>query len=253
MTSPPPPTIPVTGKSDAGALSPGTKIFAASTTLLIGSAVAVACWKTSLEYDINPVMDRLLVSAPLPGELLPKAEAVSEMERSALAPVEKETVVAPLPSLAATPAMDSGNVKYAQAYPPPIYVSEKEVMKKETPKQAAASEVIPKKFINVSTEFKRVHSQAPTPPQTVRPKLDFIEPPQSASATEMSDALLPYFHSTENLKPMAKTGNTMIEPENPFQTAPSTVEPVEREALTPLKPIRSATGELTELKPRLKN
>lgn len=259
MTSPTPPVRPANGKPDRGALSPSTKILAASTTLLIGSAVAMAFWRPSLDNNTNPLLDRLLVSAPLPAEALPK-ETVSPVQAAKSEKLAGESramncrvshnasTSAPLPSLAGSPALDTGNVKYAQVFPPPILENDPVPRKTEVKKIGKGEVVSGQKFQNVAVKFERIHQVTATPPKTARPTVDFSQRPTGVSTAEMSDALLPYFHAAENLKPLEKSESSRG-PENPFETAPSSSETAPLGQLTPLRPLASTAVSLTELKP----
>ncbi|MDR0704867.1 MAG: hypothetical protein LBF88_07755, partial [Planctomycetaceae bacterium] len=52
MTSPILPNVPDEGTTESRALSPSMKIFAATTIIVGGAAVAAAFWKASLDFGV---------------------------------------------------------------------------------------------------------------------------------------------------------------------------------------------------------
>ena len=248
MTSPLPPRNPGDGKPERGALSPATKIFAASTTLLIGSVAALAFWRPSLDGNENPLMDRLIVSAPLPGESTPGTAVTESTASTSENQATEPNIVASLPSLEATPSLDTGKPKYAQVFPAPILATESAPRTSKARQAAPKASVPEQSFQNVTANFNRIHDKVPVAPKAQRPNSDFSTRPESVSTVEMSDSLLPYFHTTENLRPISgRSEKEEKEPENPFLTAPSSVEAVQDSV--PLRPLPSMSDSLTELRP----
>lgn len=225
MTSPPRENPPDSGAASP-ALKPSLKIFFASTILLIGTAVAAACFHFPNDFP-DAVHDELSsISVP---ELPNRELEVRELESLPKIPLSVNTVINPI--------KDTGVEKYAQAYPPPILPIEKPVENVSV----AANNLTDEKDIQqkiqqdihqihqeisfrpVNTEIKPIHDFSGIPSLVSEPTRKKMAPkPQAVSATEEIDALMPIFRFAENLKPIDKDFEQKM-PENPFDAVPKSV------------------------------
>lgn len=277
MPSPIPPKNPDTGArvvapsrvalvcSTPPALGVPTKIFAAATLLLIGSAIALVFWKPAGEQPYFAILDRPLLVAPLPYTVpttppsvphgspdgvpasipasltataldsshlkIPVSSHRQALNRKALkGDLQKKQNAYDIPEAIS----DQGNAKYSQTFPAPDLPKD---IKKDTVTQQPEQ-----KLLHVTAKFEPIHPLATPPPTPKRPRIDFADKPQSVSSVAMKDELLPYFFGVENLQPLASQEEKR-EPENPFQTEPSISHsvPINVEKLRPLKPLRPTT------------
>jgi hypothetical protein len=274
MTSPILPQVPDEGTPESSALSPSMKIFAATTIIIGGAAVAAAFWKASLDFgmidsDIHSAIDRSFTAAPLPNfPLPPNAVAVSGQpenvtandsgntnQNPAFSVQSAQSAMTVLPALSQTPAVDSGNKKYAQKYQPPIIepapqTSEKVIaVEKKTDSE--------KPITPSNTRFEPIHKISVPPaivPTTTVPSVTapitnnnhaadnlatnnpaannsvakIEKKPPAIPKTETNDEMLSLFQFADNFEPTPSSNETEPRlPENPFLTT-STLAETER-------------------------
>ncbi|MDR1268836.1 MAG: hypothetical protein LBK82_04875 [Planctomycetaceae bacterium] len=254
MTSPILPNVPDTGTLESRALSPSMKIFAATTIIVGGAAVAAAFWKASLDFgvinsDLHSVIDRSFTAAPLPNfPLSPNTVSNPSAITSNSGNMNQDTALSvqsvpatstALPALSQTPSVDLGNKKYAQKYQPPMII---EPVQQSPGKIFAAEKKTgdEKPVIQSNTRFEPIHkisvptSTTPTvtvPAVTVSPTVtsnsnsEKIErKPPAIPKTETNDEMRSLFQFADNFEPaiLSKTESKL--PENPFLTASASVE-----------------------------
>ncbi|MDR0338551.1 MAG: hypothetical protein LBI18_15875 [Planctomycetaceae bacterium] len=263
MPSPILPDVPDTGTLESRALSPSMKIFAATTIIVGGAAVAAAFWKASLDFgvidsDIHSVIDRSFTTAPLPNfPLSPNTVSDQPATGNHSGNVNQETALAAqsvpatalpvLPALSQTPAVDSGNKKYAQKYQPPVII---EPVQQSSEKISATDKKTgnDKPITQSTTRFEPIHkisvpvSTVPTstapavtsPSATIAPSVTNNDPfkkiekkPPTIPSSDTNDEMLSLFQFADNFEPTINSKTESKLPENPFLTA-STSEEAER-------------------------
>lgn len=264
MTSPILPNVPDTGTLESRALSPSMKIFAATTIIVGGAAVAAAFWKASLDFgvinsDLHSVIDRSFTAAPLPNfplspnavsNPLPTASNSGNMNQDTALSVQPVPATSTaLPALSQTPSVDLGNKKYAQKYQPPMIIEPVQ----QSPEKIFAAEKKTgdeKPVIQSNTRFEPIHkisvpsstvpasavptSTTPTvtvPAVTVSPAVtsnsnsEKIErKPPAIPKTETNDEMRSLFQFADNFEPAILSKTESKLPENPFLTASASVE-----------------------------
>ncbi|MDR2115952.1 MAG: hypothetical protein LBP87_06195 [Planctomycetaceae bacterium] len=204
MTSPFLPNVPDEGTHESPALSPAMKIFAATTIIIGGAAVAAAFWKASLDFgvidsDIHSVIDRSFTEAPLPNFPL-SPDAISDQQATAnnsgninhdtaFSKPSTSTPSVVLPALSQTPAVDLGSGKYVQKYQPPMII---EPIQQSPEKIFATEKKVSeeKQAIQSNTQFEPIHKiTVPTMP-TVTPSV-LVPSPVIPSVTVPSSTVSP--------------------------------------------------------------
>lgn len=181
MTSPFLPDVPDEGTHESNALSPSMKIFAATTIIIGGVAVAAAFWKASIDFgvidsDTHSVIDRSFTAAPLPNfPLSPNTVSgqqatVNNSDNINQGSEQSASVSAiVLPALSQTPAVDLGNKKYAQKYQPPVIIEPVQ----QPPEKIFATEKKTgneKQTVQNNIRFEPIHKiSLPSPPTTIPP------------------------------------------------------------------------------------
>jgi hypothetical protein len=237
------------------------KIFAATTIIIGGAAIAAAFWKASLDLGVidtntHSVIDRSFTAAPLPnfplssGAVSGQQVTVNNSENTnqgseQSAPVS--TIV--LPALSQTPAVDLGNKKYAQKYQPPMIIEpvqpspekilatekktgdEKQAVQSNTrfepihkislPSRTIPSSAVPSSAVPSST----VPSSTVSPSATNDSNPEKIEKkPPVIPKTDTNDEMLSLFQFADNFEPTSLSKTEPVLPENPFLTASASAE-----------------------------
>ncbi|MDR1964141.1 MAG: hypothetical protein LBQ50_10215 [Planctomycetaceae bacterium] len=249
MTSPILPAVPDEGTFESPALSPSMKIFAATTIIVGGAAIAAAFWKATLDFgavDSETTVDRSITAAPLPNYSLPEPLAVSgqpattnnfdNSHQNAVPPVP----LAVLPALSQTPSIDSGTGKYAQKYPPPIletatpekeFMTERMIKTENTKKTGNEKTAIPG-----NTRFEPIHKISVPASPTKEGNFGKAEKkPPVVPKTGTNDEMLSLFQFADNFEQSlrSKTESPQLNPSlpDPLQSDSSLTEP------SPLKPL----------------
>ncbi|MDR2706930.1 MAG: hypothetical protein LBC02_14220 [Planctomycetaceae bacterium] len=301
MTSPILPHVPDEGTTESRALSPSMKIFAATTIIIGGAAVAAAFWKASLDFGvidsgIHSAIDRSFAAAPLPNfPLQPNAVSTqpekstandfgNTNQESAFSVQSAQSAATMLPALSQTPAVDSGNKKYAQKYQPPIIEPAPQTSEKIF---AAEKKIDSEKPVTPSnTRFEPIHkisvppATAPTAtvPSVTAPVTNnnqtannfaakIEKKPPAVPKTETNDEMRSLFQFADNFEQSSFSKVESALPENPFVTDSSLSEtepnlhsavnllplhslesPQSKESLLPLKPTETPFSRLQPLK-----
>ncbi|MDR0705232.1 MAG: hypothetical protein LBF88_09605, partial [Planctomycetaceae bacterium] len=241
-------------------------------------------------------IDRSCAAAPLPNfPLSPNAVSAQPEnvtannsgktnQKSASSVQSAQSAVMMLPSLSQTPAIDSGNKKYAQKYQPPIIEPAPQISEKIV---AVEKKIDSEKPITPSnTRFEPIHKisvpPATIPTTTVPSVTDPVtnnshaannvaakieKKPPAIPKTETNDEMLSLFQFADNFEQSSFSKTEPTLPENPFITASTLSEtednlhstgnllpfhslksPPSKESLLPLKPATPPFSQLQPLK-----
>ena len=210
-------------------ITPTARILAAAVILVTGMGISAVFWKMPKSAEHHALchdIDKNLAAAPLPSELT-----------ALLAPGEQIT----LPAFDIAPVIDSGESKYAQAYPMPAVLAaldaeqgKLDVLSKE---DETMIPVTPKKI----EPMRRIVVEKPIIVESVN--REFPSKPESVNTTDKSDELLSMFHYAENSRTDV---DHSAEPADPFPEAASTVpvlrplQSVQFSGLIPLTPLQDS-------------
>jgi hypothetical protein len=256
MTSPILPNVPDEGTPESRALSPSMKIFAATTIIIGGAAVAAAFWKASLDFgvidsDIHSAIDRSFTAAPLPNfplspnptstqpENATKKDIGNDSREPAFSVQSAQSAATMLPTLSQTPAVDSGNEKYTQKYQPPIIEPNPQTSEKIVAVEKTIENEKP--IIPNNTQFAPIHKISVPPatipittfPSVTDPMINnstddshavnnleakIEKKPPAIPKTETNDEMLSLFQFADNFEPLSSSKTEPTLPENPFIT-----------------------------------